>query len=69
MSMVVARNCLHPETKAYGYGGKRFVIFTSAHGHYSAEKAAQMIGFGSEGVKSVPVDEHGCMRPNELHRM
>ncbi|TKA65456.1 hypothetical protein B0A55_09672 [Friedmanniomyces simplex] len=68
-SMVIARNCLFPETKTKGYGGKRFVIFTSAHGHYSAEKAAQMFGFGSEGVKSVPVDAEGCMRPAELERM
>ncbi|KAK3112570.1 Glutamate decarboxylase 2 [Teratosphaeriaceae sp. CCFEE 6253] len=68
-SMVIARNCLHPETKTKGYGGKRFVIFTSAHGHYSAEKAAQMFGFGSEGVKSVPVDAEGCMRPSELDRL
>ncbi|KAK0856488.1 Glutamate decarboxylase 2 [Friedmanniomyces endolithicus] len=68
-SMVIARNCLFPETKTKGYEGKRFVVFTSAHGHYSAEKAAQMFGFGSEGVKSVPVDEMGCMKPAELDRM
>ncbi|KAK0251031.1 Glutamate decarboxylase 2 [Friedmanniomyces endolithicus] len=68
-SMVIARNCLFPETKTKGYEGKRFVVFTSAHGHYSAEKAAQMFGFGSEGVKSVPVDEKGCMKPAELDRM
>ncbi|KAK1050439.1 Glutamate decarboxylase 2 [Friedmanniomyces endolithicus] len=68
-SMVIARNCMFPETKTKGYEGKRFVVFTSAHGHYSAEKAAQMFGFGSEGVKSVPVDENGCMKPAELDRM
>jgi glutamate/tyrosine decarboxylase-like PLP-dependent enzyme len=68
-SMVIARNHLFPETKTKGYEGKKFVIFTSAHGHYSAEKAAQMFGFGSDGVKSVPVDERGRMRPEELDRM
>ncbi|KAK4556528.1 Glutamate decarboxylase 2 [Recurvomyces mirabilis] len=69
MSMVVARNVLFPETKTKGYEGRRFVVFTSAHGHYSAEKAAQMFGFGSEGVKSVPVDEQGRMKAGELERM
>ncbi|KAK5686033.1 Glutamate decarboxylase 2 [Elasticomyces elasticus] len=68
-SMIIARNCLFPETKTKGYEGKKFVIFTSAHGHYSAEKAAQISGFGSDGVKSVPVDEKGCMIPSDLERM
>ena len=31
-------------------------LFTSAHGHYSVEKAAQMFGFGSKAVRSVVVD-------------
>lgn len=60
-SIVVARNCLFPETKSAGYGGKKFVLFTSAHGHYSVEKAAQMFGFGSEAVRSVGVDGEGRM--------
>ena len=68
-SMVVARNNLHPETKSDGYGNKRFVLFTSAHGHYSLEKAAQMFGFGSNAVRSVPVDERGCMRSASLDEM
>ncbi|KAF2767334.1 PLP-dependent transferase [Teratosphaeria nubilosa] len=68
-SMVIARNNLFPETKSEGYGGKKFVLFTSAHGHYSVEKAAQMFGFGSKAVHSVPVDEQGRMKPGELDRM
>ncbi|KAK5716612.1 Glutamate decarboxylase 2 [Elasticomyces elasticus] len=68
-SMIIARNCWFPDTKTKGYEGKKFVIFTSAHGHYSAEKAAQISGFGSDGVKSVSVDEKGCMIPSELERM
>lgn len=68
-SMVIARNVLFPETKTDGYGGKRFVLFTSAHGHYSLEKAAQMFGFGSSAVRSVAVDERGCMRPDALDSM
>ncbi|KAK4549249.1 hypothetical protein LTR36_007708 [Oleoguttula mirabilis] len=68
-SIVIARNCLHPETKTDGYGGKRFVLFTSAHGHYSLEKAAQICGFGSGAVRSVAVDGKGCMRPEALDAM
>ena len=65
-SMVIARNNLFPDTKTNGYEGKKFVLFTSAHGHYSVEKAAQMFGFGSKAVRSVAVDEKGCMKPDAL---
>jgi nucleolar protein 9 len=64
--MVIARNTLFPETKAEGLGGRRFVLFTSEHGHYSVEKAAQMLGMGSSAVKSVAADERGCMIPAAL---
>lgn len=57
-SIVVARNTLFPETKIEGNGarGRRLFLFTSAHGHYSIEKAAQACGFGSRAVVSVPVN-------------
>lgn len=66
MAMAVARNNLFPETKSEGLGGRKFVLFTSAHGHYSLEKAAQIMGFGSGAVKTVPVDEKGCMKAAAL---
>jgi glutamate decarboxylase len=68
-AIVIARNTLFPETKTEGLGGKRFVLFTSEHGHYSVEKAAQMFGFGSRAVRSVPVDKFGRMKVSELERM
>lgn len=68
-SIVIARNALFPETKEHGMGGRRFTLFTSAHGHYSVEKAAQMYGFGSSAVIAVPVDSDGRMIPSELERL
>ncbi|KAJ5493096.1 L-aspartate decarboxylase dtxS4 [Penicillium diatomitis] len=68
-SIVIARNNLYPETKAEGNGGYKFVLFTSAHGHYSVEKAAQMLGFGSNAVWSVPIDKHGRMISTELEQL
>jgi glutamate/tyrosine decarboxylase-like PLP-dependent enzyme len=68
-SIIVARNTLFPSTKQNGLEGRRFVLFTSAHGHYSLEKAAQMFGFGSKAVRSVPVDRDGQMMPHELEKM
>lgn len=60
-SMVIARNSLFPDTQTKGNGAYRFVVFTSAHGHYSVEKAAILCGFGSEAVWTVPVDKQGRM--------
>jgi len=68
-SLIIARNTLFPETKSRGNGRRKFVLFTSVHGHYSTEKAAQMLGFGSDAVRSVPVDEAGCLKASELSRM
>jgi glutamate decarboxylase len=68
-SIVIARNNLYPSTKTDGNGGYKFVLFTSAHGHYSVEKAAQMLGFGSSAVWNVPIDSVGRMIPAELEKL
>ena len=71
-SIVIARNSLHPNTKVNGNAadGLELVLFTSAHGHYSIEKAAMSCGFGSSAVISVPVDaKTGAIVPSELERL
>jgi len=70
-SIVIARNTLYPETKVHGNaaGGRKLILFTSAHGHYSIEKAAQACGFGSAAVVSVPVDSKtGAMSSKGLEQ-
>jgi glutamate decarboxylase len=44
-------------------------IFTSAHGHYSVEKAANLYGFGTSSVIPVPVDTDGRMIPAEFEKL
>ncbi|KAF9891118.1 hypothetical protein FE257_005054 [Aspergillus nanangensis] len=68
-SIVIARNNLYPDTKKDGNGAYNFVLFTSAHGHYSIEKAAQMLGLGSSSVWAVPIDSQGRMIPAELEAL
>lgn len=68
-ALIIARNTLFPETKINGNGSHQFVLFTSNHGHYSLEKAAQMIGLGSSAVITVPVDETGAMIPEALEAL
>ena len=61
-SMIIAKNTMFPETVEEGNGGRRFAVFTSAHGHYSVEKAAVGCGFGKKAVWQVEVDAQGRMR-------
>ncbi|KAL8684718.1 MAG: hypothetical protein Q9224_006171, partial [Gallowayella concinna] len=70
-SIVIARNTLFPETKTKGISSssRSFILFTSAHGHYSIEKAAQMLGFGSEAVWPVDTDASGRMDPSALETL
>ncbi|KAL8703345.1 MAG: hypothetical protein Q9201_003481 [Fulgogasparrea decipioides] len=71
-SIVIARNTLFPETKTRGIMSedRPLILFTSAHGHYSIEKAAQMLGFGSQAVWSVPVSSQtGQMDPSALESL
>ncbi len=71
-SIVIARNTLYPKTKMYGNStdDMKLVLLTSAHGHYSIEKAAVSCGLGSESVVAVPVDPvRGAMIPSELERL
>ncbi|KAK8055604.1 PLP-dependent transferase [Apiospora rasikravindrae] len=66
-SIAIARNALYPECKTAGNGARRFVLFTSAHGHYSVEKAAVTCGMGAQAVVPVAVDPAtGCMDPAAL---
>ncbi|KAI0465760.1 PLP-dependent transferase [Xylaria cf. heliscus] len=65
-SLIIARNTLYPATKTEGNAGHVFALFTSAHGHYSVEKAATTAGMGSRNVITVAVDAAGQMVPSAL---
>lgn len=68
-SLVVARNTLYPDSKTAGNSKHDFVVFTSAHGHYSVEKSAMICGLGDSNVWKVPVDEGGSMRADKLREL
>ncbi|KAL9626142.1 MAG: hypothetical protein Q9204_007544, partial [Flavoplaca sp. TL-2023a] len=68
-SIEIARNTLYPSTKTSGIHSSphSFILFTSAHARYSIEQAAQMLGFGSDAVWSVPTSpKTGRMDPSAL---
>jgi glutamate decarboxylase len=60
-SLQIARSYKYPDTKTNGNGSYKFAIFTSAHSHYSVEKAAILLGFGANSVFKIPVNNKGEM--------
>ena len=67
-SVLIARHRAFPSIKSDGLRGLRPVMFTSCESHYSLEKAAQMCGLGSAGVRKVASDDEGLMIVDELRR-
>lgn len=69
-ALQLARHRVAPELREQGaVAGPRFCVFTSAHAHYSIRKAAALMGIGTRGVITVPVDARGRMRPDALERL
>ncbi|XP_014089047.3 cysteine sulfinic acid decarboxylase [Bactrocera oleae] len=62
-----ARYKYAPETKKNGlFGGQQLIIFTSQDAHYSVEKLAMFMGFGSESVCKIATDQYGKMDIGDL---
>lgn len=67
-SLHMARSELYPDTKTKGNCQHHFAVFTSEHSHYSVEKAAILLGMGSESVIKVSVTNDGAMDVEDLER-
>ena len=50
-----------------GYDGKQYAFMVSSEAHYSVARAVKIMGMGSRGVVTVPVDEHYRMRTELLN--
>lgn len=65
-AMHMARAIKFPDTKTKGNDGRRFAIYTSKHSHYSVEKAAILLGLGSDNVFKVRVNGDGTVNAQAL---
>uniref|UniRef100_A0A0K8UXR7 Glutamate decarboxylase-like protein 1 n=1 Tax=Bactrocera latifrons TaxID=174628 RepID=A0A0K8UXR7_BACLA len=48
------------------FSGQQLIIFTSQDAHYSVEKLAMFMGFGSESVCKIETDQYGKMDIGDL---
>ncbi len=68
VGLLVARNTLFPESKKSGNEDRKLCLFVSEESHYSFEKAANLMGLGTNRVLKVKADEKGKMIPAELRQ-
>lgn len=71
IAMMCARNLAVKEVKGKGlFNSPPLYAFVNSEAHYSMDKAANVLGIGSEQLIKVPVNEYGQMAVSELeHRL
>eukprot|EP00164_Ancoracysta_twista_P006336 GFYU01008802.1.p1 GENE.GFYU01008802.1~~GFYU01008802.1.p1 ORF type:complete len:518 (-),score=159.24 GFYU01008802.1:27-1580(-) len=66
-AMEMARNKAYPDARLNGmYNCKPLIAFTSAHSHYSIDKAMNLLGLGTNNLVKVPCNEQGQMLTHKL---
>jgi aromatic-L-amino-acid/L-tryptophan decarboxylase len=54
------------ELRRSGVGGRRFALYCSEEAHVTIDRAADMLGLGTDTVRHIPVDEKLRMRTDAL---
>ena len=68
IAMMMARHQACPELRSKGFGGQVLVAFVSDQAHYSAQKAANVLGIGTENLIAVASDDQGRLSPIALKK-
>lgn len=66
IGMMLARHKACPEFKTRGADGRRLIAYVSDQAHYSAQKAVNVLGIGSDNLVAVATDAEGRMCPQAL---
>ncbi len=61
VAMMLARHRLCPNIKEQGFSGKQLIAYVSELAHYSFEKAAIVLGIGTQNLIPVKTDQQGRM--------
>jgi aromatic-L-amino-acid/L-tryptophan decarboxylase len=65
-ALAAARERALPGSRRRGISGTPAAIYCSSEAHYSVVRAAEVLGLGSDGVRSIPIDGNRRMRPDDL---
>jgi aromatic-L-amino-acid decarboxylase len=55
-ALAAARERAVPGIRHEGVGGRRLAVYCSTEAHYSVTRAAELLGIGGSGVRSLPID-------------
>jgi len=66
IGMMMARHRACPGIKTKGLGNRRLVAFVSDQAHYSGQKAANLLGIGTDNLIAVASDNQGRLCPAAL---
>ena len=67
-ALAAAREHAIPGARRAGLGARTLAIYCSSESHYSATRAAELLGIGSEGVRALPIDADRRLRPEDVGR-
>lgn len=65
-ALAAARERALPGTRSTGLGNARVAMYCSAEAHYSIKRAAEVLGFGGDAVRSISIDAQRRMNTSEL---
>ncbi|MGQ7847281.1 pyridoxal phosphate-dependent decarboxylase family protein [Granulosicoccus sp. 3-233] len=68
IGMMLARHHACPDYKTRGAGGRTLVAYVSDQAHYSGQKAANVLGIGTDNLVAVASDDTGRICPVALQR-
>jgi glutamate/tyrosine decarboxylase-like PLP-dependent enzyme len=66
IGMMMARHHACPDIKTKGLGNRTLVAFVSDQAHYSGQKAANLLGIGTDNLIAVASDNQGRLCPAAL---
>ena len=66
IGMMLARHQVCPDNKSKGFEGRTLVAYVSDQAHYSGQKAANVLGIGTDNLIAVESDEEGRIKPEAL---
>ena len=65
-ALACARERMFPGTRRTGVGAVRATVYVSQEAHYSVRRAVEILGIGSDSIRSIALDEQRRMRVDEL---
>jgi aromatic-L-amino-acid/L-tryptophan decarboxylase len=67
-ALAAARERALPGVRRDGLAGRRAAVYSSEEAHYSVERAVELLGLGSAGLRALDVDDHRRLRAESVAR-